>query len=934
MVSVKSYKRGCSCEKKEQLLKTGFTNGLAFVRQEALRTFCEAFANDPENEEYIFRMLHGSYDGKEDKAECPLSWQWDQEVRFDMELFHRLYDFLIDTYAEKITAIRSNVQYQNVQAGLYQTAGLVFDMNTGGKEALIIEYQNSTGISNSNRTRKETSKVCNDMGGLITAIGMLDEGAKMIDVKLAFLKTKIDKNFIVAPIFSINTIPGKGSSGDNCFPLFFEESGYLELSGDNFVYNREIMQQKVMHMMEVTKSTASVNCSVCSQRDLCTATEFDDTYFDAVMNIQSPKKFPEKWSKEQQDVIRNSEGKVAVIAPPGSGKTHTLMGIIKKRMDEGIDPQSILMFAFSNKAVEELRERVSSRYDNIPEITTINAFAFNLLLENCQKIYGFRPAVCSGRERTQLFLKLLDAYGKPITGLSYAKISLENAESNSSTISKLTNLYELYKRMGKSGIEQWNDKHSNSAVDVAAICHIFEGYEEYLKKGHMITYDQQITDAIRLLRDYPQVLGKIHEKYKYIMVDEYQDMNGESDELISLIAGDNNLLVVGDDDQSIYKFRGGSSDYLVSFCNRHPGATLHILQDNYRSTSEIIEAALRVMEQSDENRLWKDIKTFKKGAKTTIKAIQKEGEVAGIVNLVKQVSDNTPLRDIAVLARGNAVLASLKKELAKEGIAAHLNRARVIDDPLFLTLHFVTKAALYGIEKAQRELYIAALCQNAVAVGMLGITNGKTYETVMQYTDLPPVTDIAFYKSNREVERACNRLSQTEYGDLSFFVDIFRLVSVLSIMKSSETQVFLSAFASLTGLGDHLLFLFFEDKLKLNPGLSDLQFFYRELNDMILYCDEARLDTCSGESVTLATAHDSKGLEWETVIVMDVDSFVPSGKDVDPEREETITDGRRLLYTAMTRAKNELLLTFIPNEKDTSKFRFSEEILQYIPKVI
>ncbi len=939
MLSVSNFRYSCGCEKLKALYSLNLNKGMALLRTEANALFCKTFASGADFT-VIEKAIRDLYLQNADagKTECPLEWQFETETKFDIKLYERLYVYLTEDYMPSARArvIDSNIDVTSPENGLHQRCSLLFEREDGAAEAFILEYENKIGISA--KATSEKNKVENDLRLLVLLHG-LSEKYPRINVNMLFLKTGMDAAATdletgepyVSEIFSYKAVRRTGTKDDNRMTIFLEDTSYITVNDGEIFIDREAVSAQIAHMKDVVieeQRKKGNNCARCSERDICRAQSFSGEYWKGVTRQKEGKPFSGELSPEQKAVVDDCYGKVAVIAPPGSGKTHTLIGIAEKMLNDGIRPDDILILAFSNAAKNEIELRLSANHEKLPDISTIHSYAWTEILGRYQgRAYGFEPIAAAPRQQSQLMFACLNECGTYIKGLSYRKGMIVDAEGVGDSLSRCFDVYKAYSYAGVEGIHMWLAKHKDVELDVDAFVKLFERYEELLRQGHFVIYDGMVVDAAKLLAENADIASQVRRRHAYVIVDEYQDVNDAEGELVDLLA-DKNLVVVGDDDQSIYHFKGCSPTWLVEFTKRHKNAKLHVLSDNYRSTEEIISVADQFMKLSEEDRIKKNIVTHKKGAGPVINYVKTKADAPMAVSeLVGKLHDSgVPLRNIAVIARKNEELESIRTQLQ---YPCHLNRALVVKDPMFLTLAFLVKASVIGIGECNRELFKALNAADPILTSIIPVDKGDVYHSVLKFLELPDLSDADYW--NNITQEEDDRLSNWAGNDYRYVLDLFEMCTKLNELAKHNpmTKSYLSAFRVLTDREEHVLFPFLEDRMEKNGSLDNIRGLWNEIRDMLNFSDDARFDIATTESVTLTTAHDSKGREWESVIVYDVDKFLSLSSSFDPKKNETIEDGRRLLYVAMTRAKTSLDLIAVEDRGKKSQdadYKFSREL--------
>jgi DNA helicase-2/ATP-dependent DNA helicase PcrA len=632
----------------------------------------------------------------------------------------------------------------------------------------------------------------------------------------------------------------------------------------------------------------------------------------------------------QQEAVRTTDGPVMILAGAGSGKTRTLIARIQWLLEEKqVSPYQILAVTFSNKAAREMRERLSqvTSFDiGTFQVTTFHSFCARVLRS----------------ESTHLGLsKHFTIFDDGETN-SVAKTVLGRKGINQKDISPNTLAYYVdnVKNLGwfsGSGLDQ----EAQLLADDPRLWDLFLDYEAELHRSNAVDFGGLITGILQLFHHYPEVRTKYQRRFQYVMVDEYQDTNRAQFQMIcQLGAGHGNVCVVGDEDQSIYSWRGADIRNILDFEKIFPDAKIIKLEQNYRSSKKIIDAAARVIANNQERKgkvLWtdnpegdpidvvecRDEKVESDYIASQLKALMKKG-VQG--------------SEIAIIYRNNSQSRALEDALRRERIPYHIvagikfyDRKEVKDmlcymrvvvnpkDSLAFTRIINTPARGIGATSLRK------LEDQAVA------SNLSLYELVEQVVENP--------SEYRHVG-----LSAKVMSSLGSLVGLIQEVQVLEdgtghlpsysydkLLHDSGYLEFLKAdrthegAARLENLQELSTALKQYEQNQESPGLTGFL-------ETITLDSEVEVDKSA--TVSLMTAHGSKGLEYEYVFVSGAEENVfPSFKSI--ERGGTaIEEERRLFYVAMTRAMKGLTVTFAQGRMlwGSLKFNGPSQFINEIPK--
>ncbi len=600
------------------------------------------------------------------------------------------------------------------------------------------------------------------------------------------------------------------------------------------------------------------NCYSCSGKDFCSVKKLSDAtrlkkrHSD---EVKKPYKLP-SFTDTQKQVINTVDGPVLVCAGPGSGKTATLVGRMKHLRDLGVAPEFCLAITFTRDAADEIKERCASFTDPCDEfqIMTLHALGYQILRWN-EDVFG-KLKVLSQKDRRGLISNLLEAF-PPLKGFSY-----EKRTGRTGLLATVDSALEEYSLLG----DEFFFKHSEYGKDFASF---HENFILAVKQHGFITFDEQIKLCLKLFKERPDTLKKLSARYKYIMVDEYQDIDKTQAEFIYALASHSNILAIGDDDQSIYEFRGGSNRYMLEFSNHFKGAKKIVLRENFRSTKQIVDCSQRFI-KGNRNRIEKDVIPVRKGGIAPL--VIKGQDASDIDRCVSNLlSEGFSPSDIAVLATKNATLEGIQREVSFKSVLEknYLIDSvpfRVLADILHLTVcgmddeHLVHLMMLYGIKVHRQRIpqYDALL-----AMGYRDIY-GADYAVRDDGTDTDKMMLLLFNVLNLVRRNA----SASSIADFIFsetgFNGCMEEDTIMDIIADNHIT-------SASALYEHLVYMVdYDDDTKVIPDTSD--------------------------SVLFITSHESKGMEWKAVVL--IDDFKTDSKE----------GTNRLYYVAMTRAKDRLII--------------------------
>lgn len=604
-------------------------------------------------------------------------------------------------------------------------------------------------------------------------------------------------------------------------------------------------------------------------------------------------------NERQKQAVMQTEGPVLILAGAGSGKTRVLTHRVAYLMDQvGVAPYHILAITFTNKAAGEMRERVDKIVGFGAEqvwVSTFHSTCVRILrryidrlgYDNHFTIYdtddqkGIMKEVC---KKLQIDTKMLKE--RTIMGaISSAKDELITPQE-----------YE---------IQNGGDYHGGK------IAKAYQEYQATLRKNNALDFDDLIMKTVELFKADPQVLAAYQDRFRYIMVDEYQDTNTAQFELIRLLAGGyRNLCVVGDDDQSIYKFRGANIRNILDFEKVYPDAFVVKLEQNYRSTQVVLDAANAVIRNNTgrkEKALWTDKKEGERICFQQFDTALEEAEyIAGDV-AKKKKGGQLSYGDCAVLYRTNAQARLLEERFIMEGVpydvigGTNFYSRREIKDVL---------AYLKTIDNGRDDVAVKRI----INVPRRGI-GAATILRVQEYAD---ERNISFFDALTEADqimtigRSASKLkpfvtmiqgfrSKLEFFSLEELVkDVLDLTGYMKELEESDEEDASDRIENIEELVNKVV-AYGEDSD--DPTLSGF------LEEVALVADIDRVEG-DGDRVLLMTLHSAKGLEFRSVYLAGMeDGMFPSYMSITADDPMEIEEERRLAYVGITRAKEELTIT-------------------------
>lgn len=603
----------------------------------------------------------------------------------------------------------------------------------------------------------------------------------------------------------------------------------------------------------------------------------------------------EQLNEQQSLAVTTIDGPLQILAGAGSGKTKVIINRIAHIIHSGESPANILALTFTNKAANEMKTRL---YDLMDEphfnmwIGTFHSICLRILRTHIDKIGYTRDFV------------IYDYYDQQ----TLVKDCMKTLNVNSETMKPVYFLSII--SSAKDELFSPQRYEEKFAIDTRSktAAKVYKMYQERLKKNNAVDFDDMIFLTIKILKENPEVLSFYQDKFKYIMVDEYQDTNHSQYVLISLLAAKyRNICVVGDDDQAIYGWRGADIRNILDFAKDYPDATIVKLEQNYRSTQNILSAAHKVIEKNTgrkQKKLW-----TQKTNDTKIELIKSQDdrlEAKNVAREIKNLKSDFQNKDIAILYRINAQSRLLEEELInarvpyniygglkfydRKEIKDILAYLRIISNPSddislkriinvpkrSIGLKTLEKIEIQANQKGEslfsalldfESLDISTRAKNSIRVFILLISSLKSMSEVISIDELIEKIVMNSGYINELMEEG-----EIEYQ--SRMENINELKSVANEFVHSSEDKSLEAFLSTVAL------------------TSDIDV-YEEGEDV----------------VTLMTLHSSKGLEFPVVFITGMEEGIfPSAKSLMSDIQ--IEEERRLCYVGMTRAKEKLYLSY------------------------
>jgi DNA helicase II / ATP-dependent DNA helicase PcrA len=615
----------------------------------------------------------------------------------------------------------------------------------------------------------------------------------------------------------------------------------------------------------------------------------------------------DKLNDKQKEAVLYTEGPLLILAGAGSGKTRVLTNKVAYLVEnKDINPYNILAITFTNKAATEMKERI---YSLVGEqalnilVSTFHSFGLKILRENTSLLgYNSNFIIMDGDDSLTVVKKILKDLNLDPKIYNPGNIKSKISGAKNELIGPLE--YE---------------KYANSEFE-KIVLKVYKKYQDTLIKNNSVDFDDLLILPIKLFNEYPNVLSKYQERFKYILIDEYQDTNEAQYILTKMISAKyKNICVVGDNDQSIYSWRGANYKNILNFESDYKDTKVVLLEENYRSTKNILNAANKVIKNNKyrkEKNLWCNNED---GLKIKYyRAYDERDEVQYALREIKKaVNNGTPYDEIAVLYRTNAQSRIMEEELLRENLPFKVvgsfyfyNRKEIKDLISYLRL----------IHNEKDNISLTRI----INTPKRGIGN-KTIENLSLKAEIENKSIYEIIDSGKELEfkKLIEELKQLkENMTLTELVDNILIKS--GMKKELEDEKTLEADIRLENLEE---FKSITKSFEENKGIISLDDFLMEIT-LVSDITEHKYET---DQISLMTIHAVKGLEFNLVFIIGLEEGI--FPHINSLMDNTqLEEERRLCYVAITRAKKELYFinarrrTLYGKDQVNPPSRFIEEV--------
>ena len=613
--------------------------------------------------------------------------------------------------------------------------------------------------------------------------------------------------------------------------------------------------------------------------------------------------FEENLNEEQLEIIRNIEGPMLVIAGAGSGKTRTIVYSVAKLLLSGVRPNEIMLVTFTNKAASEMIRRVEDLLGKRPKgiwAGTFHSIA-NRFIRKYAKRLGLKP--------NYTIMDETDA--KALMKLSIERADIEELEERFPTAKMCKSILSYSINCNKSTKEviSWKYPQFENDKVIAKLNEVFKIYNKRKAKDNLVDFDDLLVYWSEIL-DERSIAQRVAKQIKYVLVDEYQDTNYIQDNIIHKIVKQNpghNIMVVGDDAQSIYAFRGANFENILNFPEKYENCKTYKITYNYRSVPEILELANESI-KLNEKQFQKEMKPVRKSGKRPyqVNTGDDNEQARFIANQVLRLrSKGYKLSEMAVLFRASFHSMKIELELQNKNIPYEV-RAGL---SFFERAHI--KDLLFHLRIIENPYDEIAWYRIFGMIDGLGSTSGRKIFNILLQKEKPleNIFEKGFFKKNLSGKRIPSK------GWKNFKKHMKQIVGFTPDDDPSEIILKVNEL-----IKDHIEVKYenWEERLE---DLNQLSVYAQNFETLRRFLENLSLNTSNIQSKTvqygkkteeekplvLSTVHRAKGLEWKVVFIpMLAENFFPSGRVIGDAEE--FEEERRVFYVAVTRAKNELYL--------------------------
>ena len=611
-------------------------------------------------------------------------------------------------------------------------------------------------------------------------------------------------------------------------------------------------------------------------------------------------------NEQQYAAVSSSPGPALVIAGAGSGKTRTLTYRVAYLLDQGVDPKSLLLLTFTNKAAREMMERVRELISlDLSELWsgTFHAIGNRILRRHADEVGLTRSFSIMDRDDQKSLMNTV--------------VAECNIDTKSRRFPKADVLISIFSLVENTGVElvdllearypyfeEWGDEIAN----------VGKAYTAKKLETNSVDFDDLLILPLKLLKENEELCSLYQKRFQYLLVDEYQDTNAVQSELIHLLARpQNSVMVVGDDAQSIYSWRGADMDNILSFPEHYPNATVYKIETNYRSVPEVIDLSNAAI-SANKKQFKKALRAARVGGSMTPALVPVEDPRAQADFVAQRVlelrDEGIELDEMAILYRAHHQSLEIQMELTSRGIPFEITSGL----RFFEQAHIKDVAAFLRFATNRRdEVSFKRFCLLLPGIGAATATKlwrawlkvgiSKKEEPPKRFSDHMLKFPVPA-KAKKDWEQLCFTLDELIVGD--------------GYARPSEMLT-----SALEGVYDDYMKASFENYDNRRQDIEQLILYSETFDDVLELLGQLSLMSSvdgeptgsraepDDEKVVLSSIHQAKGLEWKVVfLVWLADGMFPNGRILEADDQDMFEEERRLFYVALTRSKDELYLTY------------------------
>lgn len=583
-------------------------------------------------------------------------------------------------------------------------------------------------------------------------------------------------------------------------------------------------------------------------------------------------------NKAQSEAISHKEGPMMVLAGPGSGKTLVITQRTKYLIEKyGVNPSKILVITFTKAAATEMKERFKKIMGEVYAPVYFGTF-HSVFFAILRQAYNFNGNnILRESQRIQFLKEIIE------------KLELE-IDDESDFISGITGEISAVKNE-RIPLEHYYSM--NCSEEVFRV--IYRKYEEKLRRANLIDFDDMLVFCYELFKERPDILAAWQKRFEYILIDEFQDINQVQYDIVRMLAmPEDNLFIVGDDDQSIYRFRGAKPEIMLNFEKDYKQTKKVLLDINYRSSVAIVDTALRVI-KNNRNRFAKSIRTINgNGAEVVYRTFdgQPEENKDIVENILRYTKSGYEFSDIAVLFRTNTQSRLLIEKLMEYNIPFTMRDSIPNIYEHWITGNIISYIRIAMGSKDRKEF--------------LQIINRPKRYVSREYINTTEISLEKLKEVYKDKEWMQERIEKLEY-DIKLLGRMDTYSAINYIRKGIGYEEYLAEYADFRKIK-------VEDLMDVLDEIQESSKNYKTFEDWFAHIEEYTIEIREQEknkqmdanSVSLSTMHSSKGLEYKLVFIIDANEGITPHKKavVDADLEEE----RRMFYVAMTRAKEQLFI--------------------------